>query len=623
MNKLLSIIQLSYQKFILWVTAIACFFAGLGVAIEHTFSILATNNYALAPLGDGAHDAAVFTYPILLGQEPFSDIYKPFADHRVVIERLWAMFDFVFTNGTQASLPLRLAVVLWLVALLIIVFIVLRHKLLTASTKLLITGVALAVIFSGISLINYNETMLMSWPFILLFSLSTFICLDRYCHAFNNHLTIRHFYQCLTIFFICLSFLTFNVWMLLWPVVFIVLFKNHCLKFPSVIIWLIVALLTYKLYFSGHWHMHGSEGLENFLHHPANAYLYLSRILSIPLIDNAMTVASLPTIIIAFAILSVSILWLLQLMQRPYNSAENILFAFFLYFFIAIIVIAVARFWMEIEAVAIGLRFTTPSGMITIAMIMTAFIFVSEIDSSKQFFTAALSIIVMVWLIAFYNSGQKGRMFAWSGLNQWHMLISTGVQINNTLANQMKDCLHNYDVNNLNYLVSVQQSHKKGAFSLWPTQNIGKTISSLNYQNVDCSLHANILIDRDLRPEQVPGMFFTVSTPHQSPVMAKWDILFSNQNKQIIGYGITAADVGKPLIDYLKPVNKQLHRWAGVINTDLLYGSREVTVWAASDAQKQYCKLGEIASDKVATDTTRQNIIKCNTDISRCNGLSK
>ncbi len=596
MKKFISFVESGTERLFLWASAVICFFSGLYIALNRTYyRILGIHNYNLAPVGDSAHDAAVTTYPMLLGKQPFITIYTPFSDHRIVIERLWAMYDYVFTQGTQSGLPLRLSVTLWLIALLIIGFIIVRHQLLPPAVKLLLTGVTLAVVFSENSIINYSDSILMTWPYVLLFSLLGFISLDYYCAAFKNNLAIRHLYQLLVIFFVGLTLLTFNAWMLLWPVIFIGLLKNRCLKFPSALVWIIAAIVSYQLYFFHGWATDtGHNGLKQFLHHPIDAYLYLSRVLSIPLIASAQESGSVPTIIIAFSILSLGCLWFLKFVQREYRSAENILFTYFTYFFSLIITISIARFWMVDEASSIGLRFTTPSGIIMICLVVMSFIITYDITTNKLLANTVLSMLTMIWLIAFYVYGEHCCVYNLSYTNQWHIFMTTGVTIDDKFINAAKSWTNEYDINHWNYLLSVQKSNRKSAFSLWPSQHIRQSIEHLKYKAIDCHVAMpHIEINGDYRKKQVPGVLLTVRmSSDQTPITAEWDLLFLNAQNKIVGFAIASSRPEDNLINQLSAWKEKNLYWTGAINSNLLQGHERVTVFAASDRNQQYCQLG-------------------------------
>jgi hypothetical protein len=595
MSRVLLLIEMSIEKLFIWVAAITCFFAGLYVALNRTYILLGINNYNLAPTGDGAHDSAVSTYPILLGEQPFKTIYHPFADHRVVFERLWAMYDYLFSQGTQSGLPFRLSITLWLAALLIIGFIIIRNNLFPAAVKLLLTGVVLAVVFSINNISNYNESILMTWPYILVFSLMVFISLDFYCRASKNNSPLRHLYQFLTILFVGLTFLTFNVWMLLWPVIFIVLLKNRCLKFPSAWIWIGVSLLSYKFYFSHHWTAGtANEGYRQFLYHPLGAYLYFSRLVSIPLLSTAGKASSVPTIVIGFAVLSFGCLWLLRFLQRPYSSAENILFACLAYFFTAIIVISIARFWMIGEAVEIGRRFTTPSGMVTISLLAMSFLITYEVCTNKLLANMVLSTLTMVWLIAFYIYGEGGIDTMISKNNQWQIFTTTGVAINDKFIDAVKPWTNEYDKSKWDYLLSVQKRNRKAAFSLWPAQYIGQSIEYLGYQAVKCNIKPQIEISGDYRKKQVPGVFLSVKAPaNQAPISTQWNLLFLNSKKQIVGFAISNADPQRNIFDSLNFWKEKNLYWIGALNSNLLNGNEKVAVYAANDKNQQLCQFGD------------------------------
>jgi len=578
----------------IWLASLACFIAGLYVAIDHTMGIFTYHNYAAGPIGDEAVDAAKFTYPILTGEQPFMTIFKPFADHRVVLARIQEMFDFIYTQGIQTIQPYRLALLIWLQAFLFITFVIVKNPLLNRSAKILLTGTTLSLAFAGMSIMNYSTTMMVTWPYILVFSLLSFITTQKYCESLhNNDSSIKAImYMTLTFLFVTLAVLTFNIGLIIWPIVFIILIKQNCFK-KYWYLWSF-ALITYPLYFR-HWAPpQGKMGLIQVLKHPIQAFLYMSRILSLPIVPTGATTASVATATIALFILCFSLIFLYALFKKKHwSTTDGILFPYYLFGLIAIGIISSMRFFMEGEAANIGLRFTTPSFIIMGCLLVSLFS-INVTSNKDQLYTQAIPyMITMVWLLSWFIPTDPFVIYDANAGNQ--LLISQAiVPIDEGFIESTRSMHNSYDVRRLNYLNDVQKQYKKGVYAFWSSQYINHSIDDLKFKQVRCFGQTDLSTSLDFRQHHNPGLFINITVKDYLPPLTKsWQILFTNASNTIIGFGLPGPAYIS-LIDRLKNNYTPFILFRGAINTDMLNNVATVTTWAADNQLKQICKLGSI-----------------------------
>src|SRR3990167_1257912 len=137
-------------KLCFWPLAALCFLIGMYTACNHSYQLLLDYNYSISPLGDQMQDVAQVIYPVVTGEKSWNQLFVPFADHRIVIERLLIIYDFFFNQGLESNHPYRVVTVFWLILFLFsgVIFLI---KKLPLSIKLLIIGCGATLIFSGVS----------------------------------------------------------------------------------------------------------------------------------------------------------------------------------------------------------------------------------------------------------------------------------------------------------------------------------------------------------------------------------------------------------------------------------------------------------------------------------------
>lgn len=590
-EKLLSIIM--------WGFATLCFLYALYSAINRTLMIFAPHNYLLAPLGDDALDAVNVLFPISQGQKSLWYILTPFADHRLAVGRLFSLLDFFFTSGTQAAHPYRVAISLWLGYFLFIGSAILPNKGIIKPAKLIIAALYLTFVFSGTALINYGSTIMNTWPILLVFVLLTFIALAKYCDVYANNATQSKLllYLFTTFLFLMLALYTFGAGLMLWPIIFIVLVKRDCFK-KNRWIWISLAIVSYLTY-SFHWNggsAHG--GMKHFLHHPINMFLYLSQILSIPVIKNASDAASIQTISMALIIICFTFLaGIIFIKKIEWSTADTIIFSFFCFSATSVFGIAISRFWMPCEAVHVAARFVIPVMILLSCISIAGFSLVNSIKKDRTLVNTGSILLASLWLLIIFIPsdnelcGNNG-VYSQALPNQYLIAATTGIPIDVGYNNEIKQIQNQQNVVAHNYLFNIQKKYHKGVYSLWQTNYINHTLEELNFKIVPYSI-SNVIIQKgiDFRRNDNPGLLVTITLPnYNQPLSTQWEILFTNSQEKIIGYAISSP--------YFQTLLKQWQQptlyWAGALNTKLVNEDSKVKTWAVNKKTRQMIELGEI-----------------------------
>lgn len=590
------IIRQQLQLLFIWMIAFVCFAAGFYRSLNYTYQLFDVNNYLFAPFGDDAYDAAKIVYPFLLGKLSWTSLFQPFAEHRVFFERLNEIIDFVFTQGQQMAQPYRLSVALWSVSGLFIYFVILKNTLLNNAIKLLLSGISLALTFSAISIVNYSSSILITWPYVLLFSLIVFILTAHYCEAAKANSNKKGlFYIFFVATFVIVTMFVFNIGLILWPIVFVVLFKHRCIR-KHLGYWLVTMIFTYALYFYGGWQFQTvNGGVENLFFHPVEFYLYVSRILSLPLIPMAQMHASVGTIIIATSVFLLST-WCLCyfLMKKYWSKAETILFAYFVFSLLALLIISFARFWLPAEASSIGLRFTTVSFTLMICLLTMIFNYWSRSTKMNMVVKAVLAVLTMIWLLKFFipNDARMSRTYDAGFMNQFAIVQATGVPIDNHFSEAIKAIQSDNDMSHILFLNKIQKEFKKGAYYFWHTQYISKNINELKFDKLLYEQHPNLHITLDFRPMKNPGILIEVKLKnYKAPLSKKWDIFFADESGKIIGFALPAPGELPSLWSRLITHVPLTLYWRGAANTALLMDNR-IVIWAVNDKERKLYRIG-------------------------------
>lgn len=583
------------QNILVWIAAITCFIIGSYIALDHTINFFNLNNYLFAPIGDEATDAARTVYPILTGKMAFSEILHPFADHRVVLGRLQEMFDYKYTNGLQIIQPYRITLILWLTAILFTTFIIIKNETLSKPAKVLLTGIYLTTTFTAMNSNNYNSTMMITWPYIYLFGLLAFIFVEKYCTLIKADSTSKmaYLYIFLTYLFASAAVLTFNIGLIFWPIIYVLLFKQKCMK-RHWYLWSL-SLLTYVLYFHNWIPTQGVIGAQQFWRHPIDVFLYMSRILGVPFDSAALYHASLTTVVIASFIVIFSVIFLLKLLRKKsWSNADAIFFGYFLFSFIALCAISSMRFWMSGEAALIGLRFTTTTFNLIACILLSFFTVPITDETERSFVRASFSMMVMVWLAAFYfpNIHSLSVPYNQRDNNQFLISESIGIPIDQGFIDATKDLQNLQDLTLLTYLNDTQKMNKKGIYTFWPTEVINKPISDLHLSDVSCDIPTVLTPKTDFRSNHNPGMLVGVGLQQRKFLDESWFVLFTNDKNTIMGYALPTS-IYRSLADRLTRTATNL-QWGGAINTNLLGADNTVIAWAVDKKSNRMCQLGSI-----------------------------
>jgi hypothetical protein len=390
----------------LWSAALFCLCIGLFVASEHTMHFFANHNYFFSPFADDILDNANSSYPIALGKQGFMHVFDPYIDHRIATERVQEIIDFTFTQGVQSLQPYRLSLFLWLNFLFFSYFVIIKNNTLRAPSKVLLSGAYLIFIFAGMSINNYVSTMQHTWPLIFLFSLFTFISLAKYCESLKKNAAAIKLYSFmfLTILNINIVLYSFNIGAILWPIVFIILIKQRCLR-RQWLLWIGAAILTYYCYISLTWILANwfsytqHTTIETLLLRPLHIFLYLSRIISLPFLPSAFNQFSAASISIGgfLTLISLTLMYYF-LSMRTWSAAETIFFGYLLFAMGALVIISTIR-PVSGKYTAVEWRFLTSGLQWLFCAFMALFLLPIESKQYRRFAHGALTIFIPIWLI--------------------------------------------------------------------------------------------------------------------------------------------------------------------------------------------------------------------------------
>ncbi len=592
-----------------WLAALACFFTGFYIAIEHTAHFFSVNNYLFSPFADDILDNASWTYPVVLGKREFIRLFDPFGDHRVVIAHLMEIFDFVYTNGLQVAQPYRLSIILWLNFFLFSIFVLLPKKELNPPAKLTLMGAYILLLFPGISINNYVSTMQITWPLILLFSLLAFICAEKYCQQSlkKQSSKLSLFYLFFTAIFVNLTLYTFNIGIILWPIILLLLLKRRCLSKNYIILFSLI-IFTYYYYWTcsllpGALTAHGGAHSSFYAVFPRllQGFLFFSRLVSVPLINNAIDASSIYTLVIG-VISAVLALYLLfyYLFKKTWLGSDSIFFAYFLFNLTTVIIISLTRNVLinrpEVGAL-VEWRFLTCSLMFLFCLLAGVFFILNSQCQRKKIINAGLSVFSMLWLLFFFlpkESILSNDTYDLGFFNQVYISEATGIPIDNAFLQASGIYMSSGVLAHHLGVIDVQKAYKKGPFSFWPSQYINQDIAKLNLALVNAN-HAVISPILDYRIKHNPGVLINVLMDSANTQLnTNWSVLFTNAQGKIIGFAI-AAPYPHSLWSLLWLNSTTPLLWRGAINSDLLAKDKKITVWAVDKMRQHYAKLGVLA----------------------------
>jgi hypothetical protein len=600
----------------LWIIALICLGIGMYAAIGHSLNMLVPYNYFLSPLSDDAYDAALVTYPMLTGEDSLWHIIRPFADHRIVTERLFAAFDFIYTNGTQSTLGLRYVFFLWVTYGLMARFIFQINSLST-SIKIFLSGMVLSLTFLTIRLGDFFGETLFTWPQVMLYSFCAFLFLEKYTSINLNHDTTRSYhYLLLTSLFVILVLFSFNIGLVIWPIVFVILYKRNTLRHLKS--WLFISGISYFIYFSTiqpDSHYWGpptlGRGITAFIFHPLVYCSYLSRLVSLPLVPSALIHASLLTYLIGCTLVVSSLFFLFYFLKKPvWRREDTVLFPCIAFGFIAVILISVGRFWIASEYASMGTRFITPSLFLWASLIISTFFIISTAKNRTfTFLTSLATLGATLWLL-FCLLGNVAMMqpeplgasqqaniddIDVGDVNRYFIALATGVPLNDSLINSTGGCTyHDNGKPHLTYLNKVQHEYHKSAYSLWPARIMNQKLDNLSFHPIYSNSSATVHMVDDLRNLGNSAIYVNVLLPKQQLPLSKhtWYLL-ATDNNTIVGFGIRSPT----FIDLLNSIFHDTRHtnliWKGVINSALVKGN-EVKLWLANEDDELYWLVGSL-----------------------------
>lgn len=627
------------SQIIMWIAALSCLGAALYIGINRTLLIFAPHNYLFAPLGDDALDAVSLLYPIMLGQKGVGGLFQPYADHRLVIERLWGIYDFFFSQGTQSGHPYRLAGSLWIGYFLFVLPCVFFNKQFEWPVKIVLASIYLCLIFASTTLINYGSSIMNTWPYVLIFTLMAFIVTAMYCQEMqkSQRSNIKLYsYMLLAFLFVVLTCYAFGAGLTLWPIIFLVLFKRRAFK-KHWFVWLALAVINYILYTYDGWKALATQyGMQTLKQgHFVPFILYYARLVSIPVIPNAMGTASIQTLVIAiFTICAGVLCGLYFLRKKEWSMADTIIFPYFLFGFLTTFAISLSRFWMEFEAINVAFRFAIVNYIAIICMLAVCYSVAGRLREGQLVVKAGISMLAMVWLIAFFIPGDmdangSAGIFDAGLWNQFLIQEATGVPIDAGFIAEIKKWQNEQDIPALNFLNDTQKKLKKGTYSFWAAQYMNESLQRLHFKQVACDAKANIVTGTDFRANHNPGLFIDINMDHYNEMVNNnWYAFLTNSDDKIVGFGVSAFSfpVAKPtqVISFKnimgatvrftanKPYfpDPALHHWwrnniekvpvqirlfwRSAINTALLKKDKTVNVWIADSANQRICKVSQL-----------------------------
>jgi hypothetical protein len=621
-------------RYILWMFSLLCLAFGLYWAFIHILLMFFPHNYLLAPLGDDAIDAVSKLYPIILKEKPISGIFGWYGDHRLTLARVQSLLEFFYTNGMQILQPVRLSLVLGADALLFIFYVLIPNQRLGKPIQALLATILLVFLFSSITIVNYGSSYMMTWPWMILFSSLLFIMTNAYYNALVNNASTGKciFYILGMALLINMAIYTFSIGLMLWPIVFLVLIKrvfifsnskfsitsqkdapatkislaifyrhsyqaNILLQFSLLII---LAILSYSFYF--HEVFNFKIPLVQSLNmHPYQTtylwsdFIYLTRMLTASFISSAVYTSSILGLLFGSFFFTIAVAAIYTfLMKKDWSNAESILFALLIFNFIAVIIIAFARGSAASEALSVN-RFTTPAFMVLICIFTTAFLWLLATTKKKQFVLASL---LVVYTLFFVKNDRHVWIYDFSPWNQFLIAESIGIPINATFGEAMSHVQNEADPVALSYLNTIQKNYHKGVYSLWMTPHVNHSIKELSFNQSTCQeqaeVNASILPPGEPPSSEFNTRFLTVTLNNAKNLSLRHiDILFTNVNGLIIGYGLSAPYI-EPVFTWLLPTSSLMYHWKGAVNTELLKNSSHIIAWAVNKKEHKMCVLGTV-----------------------------
>jgi len=570
---------------------------GLYSGINNTYMLIGQSyNYFFGPLGDQLYDAARIVYPIFEGHASWRHLLDPFAEHRVLMERLLMLYDMTFHHGMEIMHPYRLVITFWLACLLFIVNVVLVNHKMALHEKMILSSCALGLFLANLSFCNFMSAILFTWPLIVLFSLSCFICLAAYADSVRNSKTShRILFLMLTTLFAYLAIFSFNIGLIVWPIVYLVLYKQGVLR-KHVWVWLLLAGLSYYIYFNHGWHpgtFRSDHGLERALLHPIRPFLYFSRIVSVPFIENASHAASISTILMGIALLSTGIYFLSRFwLLAKWSYSDSILFSFLLFSLCGLTAITLMRAWVDAEYLGIGSRFLYISFMAWLSILTSYFRFFGYKQKAVSPACVLLTTVLVGYLFFYFIRHDTGSFPVGEVSNPYFIALSTDIPINQSFVNYARIFNNDDDINHHQYANAVQKHYKMGVYALWPSQWINKQWTT---HGARCNAEVTHHITADLRKTGNPALFIESDVKAQQKTIAHSYILYLDPNDVVVGYALPFRQNVR-LLPHTSPTQT---KWLGAINSSLTPYSFIQAEWV-NTASQQVCELGRMTINAIA-----------------------
>lgn len=578
-------------KIFLFGLSLFCLVTGLSIGLQHTYQLLTPGNYPFGPTGDGAYDAARIYYPILTGELPIRKLLVPFADHRIVVERLFAIADFVYTKGLESTLPLRLTIILWCTALLE-VFAISKIDKISVSLKILLSGLAVGFTFFACSIINYQSVILCTWPLIMLFTMTAFICCERYCNLSHINSANSTPFLYLTAASIILAMFTFNIGNILWPIIFFTLWKRDSLK-KRWKTWLGFCLFSYLIYFFRFQPHSAQSGIDATIADPVLILKYLSRMLSLPFIPSAQSNDSAITFAILLLVNLSSVLMGLYFLTKKWKPYDSVIFSMLAFGFVTVWFIAMARAPVVAEYVSIGLRFTTSSLFLVFALCFASTVVLRNIIKNELFLNLILILTFSFIFLVYAIPGDKkygSGVGKFSRVNQdYFIALATGIPLDNNFVLTTSSYNNENDLNHLNFLQNVQKKWHKSVYSFWAANTVGKKLEELGLKQTTTNYDFSVTTE-DFREKNVSAVLTNVQLSQVGkPTLENDQIIFGSSDNTIVGFALYFNEI-RGLQDLLK---KRNGIWHGAVNTSLVQ-DKEIQVYLVNTKNMTYSRVGQL-----------------------------
>lgn len=572
----------------LYSLSFACLVMGLYIFANSIFQILAEFNYLIGPLGDESFDTARVIYPIIEGEASFSKIFTLFADHRVVIERLFFLMDFYFAQSIGFLHSYRLVFFSgssWL----LFVYVINKEKTLPLYVKILLLGLGAAFIFPTVTLINYGSPILMTWPIIIFLAFLSFLTIIHFTESIAENKPTANSFFVLTMLWVTLAIFTFNIGFLIWPIIAIVMVKKEVPK-KYLLLWSVFIAIMIYIYFGHEAHLGNPHSYKHFIKHPIRGFLYYSRIMSLIMIPSASTLATIGTIFIGIISLILPIYYLRRLLQlKKWQFTDAFVFCGLMFSFISLLIITIMRSGVKAEYVAIGGRFLTAAFIFYLFLIYSIFKIHYDYFKANHFSLFSFNLSVFLFMALFFYPANMASYFNLANVNKYFISIATDVPFNPPFKDYAAKYEANTDINHMIYNNEIQKKFKKGIYAIFNTKTLN---TAYNLAPIPACAQLNTVTKTDdLRPLGNPLVVMDVQIPKKlttSHFQSIFLLALSGADNKIVGYGIPKLSSQKLTWENL--FNKKEYTWQLAINTALAKTSI-ISLLIIDQSQEPLCLL--------------------------------